>query len=135
MGSEMCIRDSFICLAQVLFTEPDIKAASEEEKIIDVPTYPKYNIGGWIANAGSWSIGFKPVPSFGIGNKLINGFEVKRINNKNPAIIISWKNKVRILYLFERFFEVIVKINKKIDNTNNQRSKLPSWFPPVPEIL
>ena len=36
----------FICLAQVLFTEPDIKAASEEEKIIDVPTYPKYNIGG-----------------------------------------------------------------------------------------
>ena len=124
-----------MCLAQVLFTEPDIKAASEEEKIIDVPTYPKYNIGGWIANAGSWSIGFKPVPSFGIGNKLIKGFEVKRINNKNPAIIISWKNKVRILYLFERFFEVIVKINKKIDNTNNQRSKLPSWFPHVPEIL
>ncbi len=51
---------------------------------MDVPTYPIYKIGGCNANAGSCNIGFKPVPSFGIGNKFINGFDVKRINNRKP---------------------------------------------------
>ena len=40
---------------------------SVAEKIIDDPTYPKYRIGGCIANAGSCRIGFKPNPSFGTG--------------------------------------------------------------------
>ena len=43
-------------------------AASDDEKIIDEPIYPKYKIGGWIASIGSWRIGFNPSPSFGIGN-------------------------------------------------------------------
>ena len=43
-------------------------AESDEEKIIEVPTYPKYKIGGWNAKAGSCNIGFKPNPSLGIGN-------------------------------------------------------------------
>ena len=52
-----------------------------------------YKSGGWIAKAGSCKIGFKPIPSLAIGNKTLNGFEVKRINNKKPNIIISW-NKI-----------------------------------------
>ena len=44
-------------------------AAKADENIIDDPTYPKYKIGGWIANAGSCSIGFNPKPSSGTGNK------------------------------------------------------------------
>ena len=90
---------------------PDINAANDDEKIIDVPTYPKYRIGGWIAKAGSWRIGFKPVPSFGIGNKSLNGLEVKRINNKKPRIITSWKSTVSNLYLEDSFFEFIKNKN------------------------
>ena len=93
-----------ICLAQILFTIPQTKAANDEEKIIDVPTYPKYKMGGWIAKAGSCKIGFKPVPSFGTGNKFKKGFEVKRMNNKNPIIINSWNNIVNNLYLLNNFF-------------------------------
>ena len=78
-----------MCLAQILFTIPQTKAANDEEKIIEVPTQPRYKTGGCIANAGSCKIGFKPVPSFGIGNKFNKGFEVKRINNKNQTIMNS----------------------------------------------
>ena len=92
-------------------------------------------MGGWIAKAGSWSIGFNPVPSDGIGNIFAKGLDVKSINRRKPKIIISWKNNVRVLYLWERFFESIVNKNKKIVNTNNHKSKLPSWLPHVPEIL
>ena len=42
-------------------------AERAEEKIIDEPTYPKYKIGGWIAKAGSWRIGFNHNPSLGEG--------------------------------------------------------------------
>ena len=38
--------------------------------------------GGLIASAGSFKIGFKTRPSFGIGNKKLNGFEVKSKNKK-----------------------------------------------------
>ena len=51
-------------------------------------------MGGWIASAGSCSIGFNPVPSVGIGNIFAKGFDVKSINRRKPKIIISWKNKV-----------------------------------------
>ena len=78
-----------IDFAQVFETKFKIIAEREEEKIIDEPTYPKYKTGGCIARAGSCNIGFKPVPSFGIGYKFVNGFEVKRINSKKPNIIIS----------------------------------------------
>ena len=44
-------------------------AAKADEKIIEEPTYPKYKIGGCIANAGSCKIGFNPNPSSGVGNK------------------------------------------------------------------
>ena len=57
----------FICLAHSLVMWLTNVAESAEEKIIDVPTYPKYKIGGWIANAGSCKIGFKPNPSWGVG--------------------------------------------------------------------
>ena len=92
-------------------------------------------MGGWIANAGSCSIGFNPVPSVGIGKIFVKGLDVKSINRRKPKIIISWKNNVRVQYLWERFFESIVNKNKKIVNTNNHKSKLPSWLPHVPEIL
>ena len=75
-----------MCDAHILLSILDIRAANEDEKIIDVPTQPKYKIGGCIANAGSWRIGFNPFPSFGTGNKFENGFEVKRIKSKNPKI-------------------------------------------------
>ena len=92
-------------------------------------------MGGWIAKAGSCNIGFSPVPSDGIGNIFAKGLDVKSINKRKPKIIISWKNNVRVLYLWERFFESIANKNKKIVNTNNHKSKLPSWLPHVPEIL
>ncbi len=88
-----------------------------------------------MANAGSCKIGFKPVPSFGTGNKYKKGFEVKRMKSKNPIMINSWNSIVNNLYLINNFFELIKKINKKIFKTNNHKSKLPSWFPHVPEIL
>ena len=44
-----------------------VVAAKTDEKIIDEPTYPKYKIGGWIAKAGSCSIGLSPNPSDGTG--------------------------------------------------------------------
>ena len=88
-----------------------------------------------MANAGSCKIGFKPVPSFGIGDKFKKGFEVKRINNKKPRIITSWKSTVSNLYLEDSFFEFIKNINKKIDKTKSHSNKLPSWLPHVPEIL
>ena len=50
-----------------------------------------------MARAGSCKIGLRPWPSLGIGNKLINGFEVKRINSKKPNIIICWNIIVRSL--------------------------------------
>ena len=53
-------------------------------------------MGGWIAKAGSWSIGFNPVPSEGIGNIFAKGLDVKSINRRKPKIIISWKNNVRV---------------------------------------
>ena len=77
-----------MCFAHSFEIQFSVVAASAEEKIIDVPTYPKYKIGGWIARAGSCKIGFKPRPSFGIGNKKLNGFEVSNKNKKNPEIII-----------------------------------------------
>ena len=92
-------------------------------------------MGGWIAKAGSCNIGFNPVPSGGIGNIFAKGLDVKSINRRKPKIIISWKNNVRVLYLWERLFESIVNKNKKIVNTNNHKSKLPSWLPQVPDIL
>ena len=55
-------------LAQPLDIYPKDTAESVEEKIIDDPTYPKYKIGGWIANAGSCRIGLRPNPSPGTGN-------------------------------------------------------------------
>ena len=102
---------------------------------MEVPTYPKYNIGGWIAKAGSCKIGFRPNPSLGTGSKRLNGFEVKIKNKKKPVIISCWKKIVKNLYLIGCFFEKIT--NKKINkvSTNNHSNKLPSWFPQDPEIL
>ena len=56
-----------MCLAQSFEIKFKVVAARADEKIIDDPTYPKYKIGGWIASAGSWRIGFNPSPSFGVG--------------------------------------------------------------------
>ena len=61
---------------------------NEDENNIDVPTYPKYSMGGCIAKAGSCNIGFNPNPSLGIGNKRLNGLEVIIKNKKKPVIII-----------------------------------------------
>ena len=74
-------------------------AAKADENIIDDPTYPKYKIGGWIAKAGSWSIGLRPIPSSGVGKIKLNGFDVWIKKRKNPIIIICWKIKVKSLYL------------------------------------
>ena len=63
------------------------------------------------------------------------GLDVKSINKRKPRIIISWKNNVSVMYLWESFLESITNKNKKIVNTNNHKSKLPSWLPHVPEIL
>ena len=110
-------------------------AAKADENIIDDPTYPKYKIGGWIAKAGSWSIGLRPIPSSGVGKIKLNGFDVWIKKRKNPIIIICWKIKVKSLYLIGWFlvFKKKIKINKV--NTNSHNSKLPSWFPHVPAIL
>ena len=88
-----------------------------------------------MAKAGSCSIGLRPNPSFGIGNKWLKGFDVFKRNKKKPIIIICWKNNVRILYFFGCLLDLIK--NKKINKvkTNNQSNKLPSWLPQVPEIL
>ena len=58
-----------ICNAQFFDIKPSIVADKADEKIIEEPTYPKYKIGGCIANAGSCNIGFNPNPSSGVGNK------------------------------------------------------------------
>ena len=92
-------------------------------------------MGGWIAYIGSWRIGFNPSPSWGIGNKWLNGLEVIKRNKKKPIIIISWNNKVIIWYFFDSFLEVIKKIKIKKTIINKHNNKLPSWFPHVPEIL
>ena len=60
-------------------------------------------MGGWIAKAGSCNIGFSPVPSDGIGNIFAKGLDVKSINRRKPKIIISWKNNVSVMYLWESF--------------------------------
>ena len=57
----------FICVAHSLLILLSVAAASVDEKIIEDPTYPKYKIGGWIARAGSCSIGLRPSPSVGVG--------------------------------------------------------------------
>ena len=54
-------------------------------------------MGGWIASAGSCSIGFNPVPSVGIGKIFVKGLDVKSINRRKPKIIISWKNTLKII--------------------------------------
>ena len=55
---------------------PQTNVASDDEKINEVPTYPTYKSGGWIANAGSCKIGFKPNPSSGTGKIFKKGFDV-----------------------------------------------------------
>ena len=65
-----------------------INADNDDENKIDVPTQPIYNIGGCIARAGSWSMGFKPKPSKGTGKTLEKGLDVKIINEIKPDIII-----------------------------------------------
>ena len=87
-----------MCDAHIFVILFEQTAASAEEKIIEVPTYPKYKIGGWIANAGSCNIGFKPNPSFGTGKIWLKGFDVCIKKIKKPIIIICWNNKVKILY-------------------------------------
>ena len=72
-------------------------AAKDEENTNEVPTYPKYKIGGWMANAGSCKIGLSPRPSVGVGNKYSKGFEVKIIKSKNPNMITSWNTIVNNL--------------------------------------
>ena len=59
-------------------------AARADENIIDDPTYPKYKIGGWIAKAGSCSIGLRPKPSSGVGKIKLNGFDVSIKKIKKP---------------------------------------------------
>ena len=83
-------------------------AAIEEDNIIDEPIYPKYKIGGCIAKMGSCRIGFNPSPSFGEGNKWLNGLEVRIRKKKNPIIMICWNNNVNIWYFFGSFFEVLI---------------------------
>jgi hypothetical protein len=62
----------------------------------------------------------------GIGNKLLNGFEVNNKNKKNPEIIICWKKRVKSLYFFGWFFELTKNKNIKSVKTSNQSNKLPS---------
>ena len=51
-------------------------------KEITNPTYPKYNIGGCIAKAGSCKTGFMSAPSIAPnGSILSNGFDVNSKNN------------------------------------------------------
>ena len=87
--------------------EIQFKEAAErtEEKIIDEPTYPKYKIGGWIANAGSCKIGLRPNPSSGIGKIKLNGLEVFIKKTKKPIMIICWNNNVNILYFLDCSFD------------------------------
>ena len=57
------------------------------ENAAEKPTYPIYNNGGCIANAGSCKIGLKPNPFGCVGKILSKGFEVNKVNNKKPIII------------------------------------------------
>ena len=77
-------------VAQLVETIFKVVAAKTDEKIIEEPTYPKYKIGGCIASAGSWSIGFNPSPSDGTGKRMSNGLEVFKTNIKKPITIIWW---------------------------------------------
>ena len=94
-----------------------------------------YKIGGWTANAGSWSIGFRPNPCFGIGTSSINGLDVKILKLRNPNIIIFCMNKVFNLYFLSKFLVVIKNIKEIKIKTINHNNKLPSWLPHVPVIL
>ena len=88
-----------------------------------------------MAKAGSWRIGFSPIPSLGIGKIWLNGLEVFIIKIKKPIIIICWNNKVKVLYCLVWSLDLKRKININNVNTNSQSNKLPSWLPQVPEIL
>ena len=64
-----------------------------------------------------------------------NGFEVANKKIKKTAINKFWNNKVKILkFLFLFLFR---NKNKKENKTKIfiHNSKLPSWFPQVPDIL
>ena len=73
--------------------------------------------------------------SSGVGKILLNGLEVLIKKIKKPTIIICWNNKVKILYFFGCWLDLIKKIEINKVNTSNHSNKLPSWLPQVPEIL
>ena len=66
---------------------------------------------------------------------MLNGLEVKIVNDEKPIIIICWNIKVRYLSLTDLCPE-FKKYNKiEIVKINNHSNKLPSWFPHDPLIL
>ena len=74
-----------------------------------------------MAKAGSWRIGFSPIPSLGIGKIWLNGLEVFIIKIKKPIIIICWNSKVKILYCLVWSLDLNRKIN--INNVNEINAK------------
>ena len=91
-------------------------------------------MGGWIANAGSCKIGFKPSPSSTNTEFTRKGFEVKITNSekiKNRPLCIL---RTAILKLF---IDLVIKEYKNpyIEIIQIHRRIEPSWFPQAPVIL
>jgi hypothetical protein len=68
-------------------------------------------MGGCIDNPMSCKIGFNPSPSFGAGNNLKNGLEVKAVNAEKAAII---KDCDEIMMSFVAAFMLLKKLKIKV---------------------
>ena len=60
----------------------------EYAKGMTKPTYPKYSVGGCIANAGSCNTGFMSAPFSGANGRIsVKGLEVNNRKTINPKSI------------------------------------------------
>ena len=83
----------------------------------------------------SCSKGFKSFPSVGVGNILSNGFEVKRVNKRNPKLSSP---RIPITLIEKSFGKLLLYRHTStvhIDNMSIHNSNEPSWAPQTAEIL
>ncbi len=104
-------------------------------KEITNPTYPRYNIGGCIAKAGSCKTGFMSAPSIAPkGSILSNGFDVNSKNNKKPRIIKLNISKV-VLFKGCLWWRELIKSMLQTVNNTIHRNIDPSWALQIELIL
>ena len=122
-------------LAQAESNLPLSNAAIEIENATEKPTYPMYNIGGWMINPGSCNNGFKSFPSSGIGNKRSNGLEVISIKRRNPTLTKPITPSTRATMSLGKLRLKIVTAKVHALSINTQSNNEPSCAPQTAEIF